>query len=201
MPDLAFLSVFILFKNIIMKDIVLFWIPWAWKWTKAKKILENFENYVYLSTWEVYRALLNWWENAIGNYIKQKMSKWELIWDDLTIHLFRAYYSLLEKWQNMLLDGYPRTKWQIDDLIDFVKKENRQLIWIHLVIPDELAIKRMIERWREDDNLQTIKVRIKEYYEKTLPAIEYFSKHFDLVKIDSSREPDEVFEEIKKYIK
>ena len=47
-------------------------------------------------------------------------------------------------------------------------------IVFYLDIPDEVLIKRLLNRGRKDDNEKTIKTRLKIYKETTEPLIEYY---------------------------
>lgn len=49
---------------------------------------------------------------------------------------------------------------------------------------------------RSDDNLDSFKVRYQEYLDKTYPIIEYYKNKGNLIEIDSSKNVDEVFENI-----
>ena len=49
---------------------------------------------------------------------------------------------------------------------------------------------------RSDDNLDSFKVRYQEYLEKTYPIIEYYRNKGNLIEIDSTKDVDEVFNNI-----
>ncbi len=181
------------------KDIILFGIQGSGKWTQAEKILEKFNNFAYLSTGDIFRALIKWWKNPVGDYITDRISKWILIPDDLTIAIFKLYYHTIED-KSMLLDGYPRSIAQIDDLIAFEKEENRQMVGINFALPENIAIERMLSRWRWDDTEEWIKKRLEEYYAKTAPTIEYFGEHCKLVDIDATRSIEKIFADVVKVI-
>lgn len=52
------------------------------------------------------------------------------------------------------------------------------------------------------DDIETIKVRIKEYNERTMPMVDYFKKNnFEIKKINGENSPSEVFNNILKAIK
>jgi len=180
------------------KDLVFFGIQWCGKGTQAKKLLEvDWDQYSYFSSGDVFRALTGT-DNAIWNYIKQKLEEWTLIPDDVTINLFRTYFSMvLDSGKFMLLDGYPRTKAQIDDLFEEAKKYDRKFLGVYFDLPEKVAIERMLLRWRNDDNLEAIKYRIQQYYDKTKPIVDYFASKGELVKIDSDRVIEEIAEDVK----
>ncbi len=182
-----------------MKDIILFGIQGSGKGTQASKILEKFDNFAYLSTGDIFRALIKWWKNPVWDYITDKIEKWILIPDDLTISIFKLFYHTIED-KTMLLDWYPRSITQIDNLISFEKKQNRQMLGINFTLPEEIAIERMLSRWRWDDNEESIKKRLEEYYTKTEPTIKYFAENCQLINIDANRSIEEIFADVVKII-
>ena len=185
-----------------MKDIILFWIQWSGKWTQAKKIIENHpDSYSYFSSWDLFRAITSWWENAIWNYVKSRIENGLLINDGVTNSLFQAYfYTVLDDKKHMLLDGYPRTINQLDDIFRLMEQEKRDALGIHFTLTDDVATQRMLSRWRKDDSAEAIKFRLEQFYEKTMPVIKYFAQHADLVNIDASQSIDEVASEVEKAI-
>lgn len=54
---------------------------------------------------------------------------------------------------------------------------------------------------RSDDNEETFKNRYDTYMKETYPLIEYYKNKNNLIEIDASKSPNEIFEEIKKVIK
>ena len=53
---------------------------------------------------------------------------------------------------------------------------------------------------RTDDNIDSFKNRYETYLEKTAPIIEYYENNHSLKKVDGSKTPEKVFEEIEKII-
>lgn len=54
---------------------------------------------------------------------------------------------------------------------------------------------------RSDDNEETFANRYDTYMKETYPLIEYYKNKNNLIEIDASKSPNEIFEEIKKVIK
>jgi len=185
-----------------MKDLALFGIQGAGKWTQAKLLMEAFPDvYSYFSSGDLFRAITKWGDNAIWNYVKNRIENWLLINDNVTNTLFQAYmHTVIDEKKHMLLDGYPRTINQLDDIFRLLDQEKRHIMGIQFVIPDDVAIQRMLARGRKDDNPDAIKLRIAQYYEKTEPVITYFGQHSDLIKIDATQNIDKISAEVKKYV-
>lgn len=184
-----------------MKDLLIFWIPGAGKWTQASLLTKKFGwIYAHLSTWDIFRAL-TWKPNAIWDYVVDRMNSWKLIDDQVTIALFNAYfYAVLDDEKHMLLDGYPRTVIQLESFLALAKKHNRELLWIYYTLSDEEALKRLIGRWREWETADMLQIRLQEYYIKTKPIIDLFAKHELLVSIDAQWTIGEIHEQTIKII-
>lgn len=186
---------------IMKKDIVLFGMQWCGKGTQAGKLLELYpDDYAYLSTWDVFRALLSK-DNAIGNYLKDKIESGTLIPDAVTVALFHTYFqTVLDGDKAMLLDWYPRTKEQIDDLFNIAGKQKRQMMGICFELSEELAIERMKLRGRSDDTDAAIRHRLQQYYDQTVPVIDYFDTKGELIRIDADRSIEKIFEDFQSVV-
>ena len=67
---------------------------------------------------------------------------------------------------------------------------------IHFKLDDALVYERMASRGRSDDTPEAMKHRIAQFYEKTMPVIEHFEKHGELVTIDASQGIEEIAKEV-----
>ena len=80
-----------------MKNILLFGIQWAWKWTQASLILDKFaDEYSYFEAGNILRALKST-DNALWNYMKKTIDKWNLVDDGIIVALLEAYFLTIEK--------------------------------------------------------------------------------------------------------
>ena len=181
--------------SLIMKDIVLFGIQGSGKWTQAQLLLEKRPAYAYCAMGDIFRAII-WTPNPIGDYVKKTLNEWHLINDHVTISLFHSYFHTLVSWQHMLLDGYPRTRVQIDDMLSFASDNERTMTGVHFVLSKEKAIERLLERWRADDNHEAIEKRIQQFYDETQPIIDYFGKHAELISINADNSVENIHQEL-----
>ena len=79
--------------------------------------------------------------------IKEKLSKGELISDEIITGLLRERLSKDDCKKGFILDGYPRTLNQIYLLNDLLEELGRKIDKvIELTAPDELVFKRILER-------------------------------------------------------
>lgn len=181
-----------------MDDIVLFGIQWSGKGTQAQLLVEAFPGqYTYFSSGDLFRALTST-DNAIGNYLKQRLATGQLIDDRVTNALFELYmHSVIDDGKAMLLDGYPRTVHQLELMIDVCKRYGRSMNAIAFTLPEETAIERMKARGRADDTDEAIKKRIAQYYASTVPMLDLWKKHFPLVEIDARPSIEAIHESVK----
>jgi len=183
-----------------MKDLVLFGMPGVGKGTQADLIAQDQDQYVHLSTWDIFRAITSR-PNAIGDYVNSRINAWFLIDDQVTISIFNAYFfAVKDKKKYMLLDGYPRTMIQLDALLSLSHQQGRELIGINFELIEQVAITRMLGRWREGENKEVIKKRFDEYYSKTNPLLKAFKKHADIITIDSSPDIQTIHQQVMRYV-
>ena len=120
---------------------------------------------------------------------------------------FLANYFLTEeliKYANgerdFIFDGTPRTKRQariVDGALKFFSIRSPTVI--HLVVSDGAVINRMKERGRSDDQIESIRTRLKWYREDTLRALEFFKQrdhYYRYVEIDGEKEIEEIGKEL-----
>jgi len=109
----------------------------------------------------------------------------------------------------IVFSGQPRTVLEtfgddstngfIDFLEDIFSKEN--IFIFRLDIPSEVTIERNLKRGRKDDIEEVIKVRLKEYKERTEPIYKLLEERgFNIINIDGATSREEVFEEVKRHI-
>jgi adenylate kinase len=92
-----------------------------------------------------------------------------------------------------IMDGYPRTAFQAEEL-DFLLDELEQYLSkvVCLEVPISLLVERSIMRARSDDTSEIIQRRIDLYQERTMPILEYYEVSKRLVRVDGSQSIDQV---------
>jgi adenylate kinase len=118
-------------------------------------------------------------DTALGREVKAHMAAGRLAPDELVT---RAILPVIEALDGYVLDGYPRTLAQADSVtFDAV---------VYLRVPDDVVMKRLLARGREDDRPDVIKERLREYDEDTEPLIDHYRDV--LVEVDGDRDQDAV---------
>jgi adenylate kinase len=86
-----------------------------------------------------------------------------------------------------VLDGYPRNLGQAQSLPIEIN------LIAHITLPENVAVKRLMERGRNDDTPEAIKKRLDLFKERTRPIYDYFKdKGVKIAKVDNSPPIEEV---------
>ena len=160
-----------------MKNIVIFGAPGAGKGTQSDFIVEKY-GLTHISTGDLLRKEIAD-QTDLGKRIKDIMDAGQLVSDEIVIEMIDNAIARDNK--GILFDGFPRNVAQAEVLDQLLTKHGRTLTcMIRLDVPREELIRRMLERakisGRSDDNEETIKNRLVEYENKTLPVSEYYAK-------------------------
>ena len=96
--------------------------------------------------------------------------------------MIESAFDTLKGFDGFLLDGFPRTRGQAEDLDKILAKRGEEVTAvISIMIPDDLIRERIahraaIEGRADDASEATITNRIKTYHAQTEPLIEYYKK-------------------------
>lgn len=173
--------------------------PGAGKGTQAA-LLGNAYSIPAISTGDIFRANVRS-ETELGLKVKSIMDRGEYVPDSLTNELIRDRLSQADAEAGFLLDGYPRTNDQVNELDDILSAQHRILNAVILLVadPDELVrrlLKRAQEQGRTDDTEDIMRHRQNVYLEQTQPLIEIYSSRDLVVEIDGLGQVGEVTERI-----
>jgi adenylate kinase len=173
--------------------------PGAGKGTQAA-LLANAYEIPAISTGDIFRANVKD-ETELGLKVKSIMARGEYVPDSLTNELIRDRLAQADAEAGFLLDGYPRTNDQVNELDDILSSQHRILDAVVLLVADsdELVrrlLKRAQEQGRTDDTEDVIRHRQNVYLEQTQPLIEIYSSRSLVVEIDGLGQVGEVTERI-----
>jgi len=123
-------------------NIVLFGPPGCGKGTQAKR-LEETRGMIQLSTGQMLRDAIAA-ETEVGLRVKESMAAGKLVDDATVIELLEARVAEPDCTNGFVLDGFPRTVPQAEELDEFLARMNMTLdAVIQIVADDEALIKRM----------------------------------------------------------
>ena len=173
--------------------------PGAGKGTQAA-LLANAYSIPAISTGDIFRENVRN-ETELGLQVKSIMARGEYVPDSLTNELIRDRLAEADAEAGFLLDGYPRTNDQVNELDDILVSQHRILDAVVLLVADsdELVrrlLKRAQEQGRTDDTEEVIRHRQNVYLEQTQPLIEIYSSRSLVVEIDGLGQVGEVTERI-----
>lgn len=173
-------------------NIILLGPPGAGKGTQARFLVEQ-RGMVQLSTGDMLRAAKDS-GTEMGQIVADVMARGALVTDEIVIGLIREQLETV-KANGFVFDGFPRTLAQADALNDLLAEFGQSLdAVIELEVNDEVLVSRIVGRAAEaaaagqpvraDDNEESLKIRLMEYYKKTSPLIGYYYAKGQLTKID-----------------
>ncbi len=161
--------------------------PGAGKGTQSAKLAEAF-NIPAISTGDIFRENVKN-ETELGQQAKAFMDRGEYVPDSLTNDLVRDRLAWADAAAGFLLDGYPRTADQVEELDRILTDQGENLDAVVLLIADtdevvRRLLNRAIEQGRTDDTEDVIRHRLDIYADQTAPLIEVFSNRQLVVEVD-----------------
>lgn len=178
-----------------MTRLLLIGAPGAGKGTQAERLSEAF-GIPAVSTGDIFRYNVKN-ETELGKLAKSYMDKGEYVPDSVTNDLVRDRLGQPDAAAGFLLDGYPRTADQVEELDSILAEQGTQLDAVVLLEADtdevvRRLLNRAIEQGRADDTEEVIRRRLQVYAEQTAPLISVYSARGIVIAIDGLGEVAEV---------
>ena len=162
--------------------------PGAGKGTQAAKLAKVFMIPA-ISTGDIFRENVKN-ETELGKQAKSFMDRGEYVPDSLTNDLVSARLDRDDAvLLGFLLDGYPRTADQVEELDRILSGKGDSLDAVILITADtdeivRRLLNRAVEQGRTDDTEDVIRHRLDVYAEQTAPLIEIYSNRQLVVEVD-----------------
>ncbi|PVG84664.1 adenylate kinase [Nocardioides gansuensis] len=171
--------------------------PGAGKGTQAKFIAEHF-GIPAISTGDIFRANVSQ-GTPLGVEAKRFMDAGEYVPDQITNEMVRNRIAEPDADPGFLLDGYPRTLAQVEELDDMIADTGHKLdAVLALTVDRDEIVQRLLARaeieGRADDTEEVIRRRQELYLEETKPLIEIYRDRGLLIEVDGMGEVDDVTE-------
>jgi len=169
--------------------------PGAGKGTQAKFVAEHF-GIPAISTGDIFRANVSR-GTALGIEAKRYMDAGDYVPDEVTNLMVRDRIDEDDATPGFLLDGYPRTLAQVEELDGMIKFTGHTLdaVVVLTVDADEI-VQRLLQRaqveGRADDTEDVIRRRQELYSEQTEPLIEVYRDRGILIEVDGMGEVQDV---------
>ncbi|MEM6609561.1 MAG: adenylate kinase [Pseudomonadota bacterium] len=182
-------------------NIILLGPPGAGKGTQASRLVDE-RGMVQLSTGDMLRAAKDS-GSEMGKQVAAVMARGDLVTDEIVIGLIEERLRDGGDTPGFIFDGFPRTLAQADALGLLLSRLGQRIdAVIALEVNDDTLITRVLNRAEEaraagqpvraDDNEDSLRIRLLEYYKKTSPLIGYYHAKGDLFWVPGLGEVDEV---------
>ena len=195
--------------------IVFIWIQGSGKWTQARILKEK----KWFDIFETGQALRNITkqDTDLWKLVKETIEAWKQVTPSIIEDILQDYIHTAQS-DDIIFDGLVRNIWN-KETADKILDSDYKVIFFDL--DEKEAMRRLLWRmynpktwetfpswteidtktWdklikRSDDEENSIKQRIKEFYEKTLPVVEIYEKEWKLIKINANQSVDKVTNEI-----
>ncbi len=172
--------------------------PGAGKGTQAARIAGHYEIPA-ISTGDIFRANVSE-GTPLGVEAKRYMDAGDYVPDEVTNAMVRDRLDEPDCEAGFLLDGYPRTTAQVEELDGMLEGRPGLDAVLVLTVDQEELVQRLLQRaeveGRTDDTEDVVRRRQEVYAEQTAPLIEVYERRGLLVRVDGMGEVDEVGERI-----
>ena len=182
-----------------MLNIIIFGAPGSGKGTQSERIAEKYQ-LTHISTGDVLRNEIAK-QTELGKLADSYMSKGNLVPDQVVINVLNEFLTNNADKAGFIFDGFPRTLPQGEAMDAMLEANNERIdVVLWLDVEDDELIDRLLKRGkdsgREDDTFDTIKARLKVYYNETAPLQDFYTKQDKLVQIKGTGTVDDIFSRI-----
>lgn len=178
-----------------MTSLILIGPPGAGKGTQAKLVAERL-GIPHISTGEIFRANVSQ-GTELGTKAKAYMDRGEYVPDEVTNAMVRDRLAQPDTQPGFLLDGYPRTLAQVDELDTILGDLGKSLDAVVEITADahevtQRLLARAAKEGRADDTEDVIMRRLEVYETETAPIVGVYDQRGLLKKVDGMGGIDEV---------
>ncbi|SJM58609.1 adenylate kinase [Gulosibacter sp. 10] len=169
--------------------------PGAGKGTQAAGLAEAY-GVPAISTGDIFREnIKNGTE--LGKRVQEITAQGRLVPDTLTNDLIADRLSQADAQEGFLLDGYPRTRGQVEFLTQLLEERGAKIDAVVQLQTDtdavvERLLKRAQEQGRVDDTEDVIRHRQEVYEQETAPVVDIYAERGVVVEVDGMGTVDEV---------
>lgn len=179
--------------------IILIGPPGAGKGTQAARLSEALDVPA-ISTGDIFRANVKG-ETELGTLAKRYMDAGEYVPDEVTNSMVADRLAQDDAAEGFLLDGYPRTSAQVDELDRMLSAEGHKIEHVvELTADTDEVVARLLTRaqteGRSDDSEEVIRHRLDVYEEQTQPLTAIYRERGLLHQVDGLGDVEEITERI-----
>ncbi len=173
----------------------------AGKGTQAQILCADYD-FVHISIGDIFRWNMSN-HTKLAARVTRIMNEGRLVPDEIVEEVVRRRLEEHDWNYGFVLDGFPRTRSQAEYLFENWNLDKA----IYLDIPDDVVFQRVMSRAamgqgsgftkRADDNPAALKVRLREFHDKTAPLLQLFHDKGMLETVDANRAVAEVYQAIR----
>jgi len=154
----------------------------------------------HISTGDIFRANVGA-GTPLGEEAQRYMDAGEYVPDSITNAMVRDRISHGDCQPGFLLDGYPRTLEQVNELDMMLEADGLRLDHVvELSVDTEEVVARLLKRaqdqGRADDTADVIRRRLEVYFEQTAPLVAVYRERGILIEVNGMGDMPEVSERI-----
>jgi adenylate kinase len=206
-------------------DIVLFGIQGSGKGTLGKSVAEKYGFVVFETGGELRKLAQE--DSALARKVKAIVESGQLVPNEVVMDIIENFMEKLPAGKSVLFDGIPRKMAQAESFDALMKRNGREMLGILIDVPEEVVMKRLTSRRlcencktvypatytkvtcekcggkliaRTDDNPESIKNRIKAYYDETTPVIDHYKNQNKLLTMNGNLNIEDATKEIFKLL-
>ena len=174
------------------------------KSTQAQRLCRHFDIPL-ISTDEILREALKSQSSRCtianlssnGHHVQPYVEKGELVPDETTIEFIRTRLNKNDIKSGWVLEGYPRTAFQAEELDFLLNDLQQKLDWaIYLQVPEAVMVTRSNGRSLGDDQPEIVQRRVELFYDRTMNILEYYDRRRCLLTINGDQLPEIVEQNI-----
>ena len=173
--------------------------PGSGKGTQATRIADKL-GIVPISTGDIFRPNVKSM-TPLGVEAKRYIDNGDFVPDEVTNRMVADRIAQADAEHGFLLDGYPRTKGQVEALDAMLAEAGQSLsAVVELEVPDEELVERLLKRaeieGRADDTQEVIEHRLDLYHRETESVIQEYVERGIVARVDGTGQIDDVTERL-----
>lgn len=176
--------------------------PGAGKGTQCTKLVEHF-GFVHLSAGDCLRTARDS-GSADGQLINEYIREGRIVPVDITVKLLKEAMEASGS-KKVLVDGFPRNLDNLEGWDRVMGSAADVRFVLFFDCPEEVMVTRLMERGktsgRVDDNLESIRKRLRTYMDSTMPIVNEFDKKGKVRKVDGNRPVEEVSADVERLMR
>jgi len=184
-------------------DLVLFGIQGSGKGTQAKRLCAQYGFDLFEAGGELRKIVAS--GSKLGETVKSFIDVGKLVPFAIIMQVVKEAIAARPQSQKILFDGIPRDLDQMRSFDQIMAEAGRDFTCIEIALTEEEGVQRILGRAKiegraDDANEETIRRRMKTFFEKTKPVIELYTAQGKLRVIDGKGAVEEVYQTIQQVL-